>query len=192
MTTRLSISRPCNIFHLMSFHSHTLQRPWTQVTTLDMLRLFHHTTHVTQWKTNEQVQAIVTKCIRPTYCLRNQYCISKYKYKKGTQIAENIINELCCSYRRCSVFFGLVPVSNMVQYIFQRWWGGGSKQLAPHVLMEKYTSFWLLQFLNFFTYFHSRLPDGLLIPEKEVLCYIKGNHASDDLCSYSLVTNSMV
>jgi len=58
--------------------------------------------------------------------------------------------------------------------------------------MEKYTSFWLLQFLNFFTYFNSRLPDGLLIPEKEVLCYTKGTHASDNLCSYSLVTNSMV
>jgi len=74
-TTRLSISRPRNIFHLMSFHSHTLQRPWAQVTTLDILRLFHHTTQVTQWKTNEQVQAIVTKCFRPSYCLRNQYCI---------------------------------------------------------------------------------------------------------------------
>jgi hypothetical protein len=58
--------------------------------------------------------------------------------------------------------------------------------------MEEYTSFWLLQFLNFFTYFHSRLPDGLLIPEKEALCYTKGTHASDDLHSYSLVKNSMV
>jgi len=58
--------------------------------------------------------------------------------------------------------------------------------------MEEYTSFWLLQFLNFFTNFNSRLPDGLLIPEKEVRCYTKGTHASDDLHFYSLVTNSMV
>jgi hypothetical protein len=60
--------------------------------------------------------------------------------------------------------------------------------------VQKYASFGLLQFLNFFTYLYSRLPDGLLIPEKEIFRYTQrtDTHGSDDLFSYSLVTNSMV
>jgi len=29
----------------------------------------------TQWKTCEEMEGIVTICVRPNYCLKNQYCI---------------------------------------------------------------------------------------------------------------------